>query len=329
VRALLGVAGVSGMALLSLSAHADPSNDSRGAAQVLFDRGRELVEHDRFAEACPQFAESQRLDPGIGTLLWLADCYENTGQTASAWAAFSEAAETAAQRHDAREAIARARAAKLEATLSRLTIAVPPEVAAVPDVEIHCDGVLVSDASWGRAVPIDPGSHTITANAPHRRLWWTTIELALGAQGTSVTVPPLAPEDSPLATPAPSEVAARPEEPPQDHARHGMRVTAIAIAAGGLTAIAVGSFFSLKAKAKYDDSNDGPCLPDNHCTPAGLQDRQSASSMATVATIGMTGGVALLAGAGALYIATIKKAPATVAFATTAGGGAVRVDWGW
>src|SRR5262245_36723730 len=77
--------------LSSSRASADDAGDKRPAAQALFDQGRALVTLGRFAEACPKLAESLRLDPGIGTMLWLADCYENVGRSASAWATFREA----------------------------------------------------------------------------------------------------------------------------------------------------------------------------------------------------------------------------------------------
>src|SRR6186713_2867899 len=96
------------------------------AAESLFADGRRLLAQGKFAEACPKFAESQRLDPAIGTLLNLADCYEKVGRTASAWAAFREAAALSHHGGDAkREAVAKERAAALEAQLSTLAIAVP------------------------------------------------------------------------------------------------------------------------------------------------------------------------------------------------------------
>jgi serine/threonine-protein kinase len=337
--ALVSMGSIATMTTVAVHARADGSSDNKAAAQVLFERGRELVERNRFAEACPQFAESQRLDPGIGTLLWLADCYENVGQMASAWMAFSQAATEAAERHDARETVARDRAGKLEASLAHLTVFVSPEAAAARDLQIHCDGVVLSSGNWGRPIPLDPGSHTITANAANGRLWWKTLELATGSSSTSITVPGLAERTTPEpAAPvpgvlAPSPVvtgpASEPASTPAGRSGHTQRLAGIAIGSVGAASVLVGSIFSLRAKAKYDDSNAGPCLPDNECTAAGFDDRRSASSMATVATVAMSGGAALLVGAAAVYLAAPKDMPVKVAVSATAGGGALALAWPW
>lgn len=52
---------------------------------------RGLVQKGDWAAACPKFEESERLDPGIGTLYHLADCYEHVGRLATAWGLFDAA----------------------------------------------------------------------------------------------------------------------------------------------------------------------------------------------------------------------------------------------
>ena len=107
-------------------AYAQGASD-KAAAESLFDDGKRLYQEKKFAEALPRFEASERLDPGVGTLLYLADCYENLGRTASAWATFREAASVAKVAGKAdRERVARERAALLDAKLYRLTVSVAP-----------------------------------------------------------------------------------------------------------------------------------------------------------------------------------------------------------
>src|SRR5262245_30710139 len=112
------------------SALAQPSADTRAAAAALFEDGRRLMGEGKFAEACPKLEESQRMDPGMGTLYNLATCWEQTNRTASAWVGYRDvaAAALAAGQSD-REKVARGKAAALEPRLMRLKITVHPDVA--------------------------------------------------------------------------------------------------------------------------------------------------------------------------------------------------------
>src|ERR1700689_2965643 len=121
LTALVTLAGV----LLASAPLARAQGSSEAAATALFDEGRRLMGEHKFAEACPKLAESQRLAPSGGTLLNLADCYEHTGQTASAWVAWKDVASraNAAGKADV-EKRALTKAAALEPALAKLTIAV-------------------------------------------------------------------------------------------------------------------------------------------------------------------------------------------------------------
>jgi len=99
--------------LPSRTAHAQSATDS-ATAESLFNEALALLERKMPAEACPKLEASQRFDPGVGTLLYLADCYQQLGRTASAWATFREAAYMAKDRKDDREPMAVENARNLE-----------------------------------------------------------------------------------------------------------------------------------------------------------------------------------------------------------------------
>src|SRR5580765_1857550 len=80
-----GVVSVSGLAL------AEPSDADRTLAAALFREGKALMDKGDFAPACAKLEESQRLDPGGGTILNLALCHEKEGRFARSWSEFTEA----------------------------------------------------------------------------------------------------------------------------------------------------------------------------------------------------------------------------------------------
>jgi hypothetical protein len=324
---------------VSLSAadvRADATTDQKAAAQVLFEGGRALVEQGRFAEACPKFAESQKLDPGIGTLLWLADCYEGSGQSASAWATFKEAAAAASQVHDKREQVARQRAQILEPKLPRLMILVSPE-AASQGLVVERDGVAIGAPQWGLPVPLDPGVHTLQAKAPDRKPWTTTVQLPASPETLQVTIPVLDAIEAPPA-PAPpipivppSMIDASPKETtPASAPGSTQRTVGLAVAGAGLVGVGVGTYFSLHAKSTYDAAtSSGHCQANNQCDATGKQDRANAFSQATVATVTMAVGAGAIATGVVLYFIAPKREPVAIALAPSARGGAVHLSLDW
>jgi len=135
--------------LLSFPARAQQNNADRAAAQVLFDDAMKLMQAKRFSDACPKLAESQRIDPGLGTQYNLADCYEKTGKTASAWINFSEVADAALKDGNVeRERVARGRAAAVQQHLSYLTVRVKHPVAGLA---VKRDGLEMRATMFGIA----------------------------------------------------------------------------------------------------------------------------------------------------------------------------------
>jgi len=106
-------------------------------AESLFREGKRLSGERKFAEACPKFAESYKLDPGLGTLLNLAICHESEGKPATAWAEFSEASSRAKREGDNdRAQLANEHVRALEPKLAHVSIALAPG-AAVPGLVIN------------------------------------------------------------------------------------------------------------------------------------------------------------------------------------------------
>lgn len=195
-----------GLMLATSRAHAEASAHDKAMASQLFDDAERLFGAGKAVEACPKYSESYRLDPQLGTLLHLGECYAKSGKTAAAWVSFKDALELAVQKGDPREKKIRERLRQLEANLPKLVITVPPN--APSDLEIRQDGEVVGHVVWGSPVPIDPGVHTISAKANGRKPWIGNVQIAATATTFEVKIPELAPEAPSAAAPPPAPAPA-------------------------------------------------------------------------------------------------------------------------
>jgi hypothetical protein len=292
--------GMGGLLARPSIARADGSDV---AATALFDEGRRLMAAHRYADACPKLEESERLGPSGGTLLNLAECYEHTGQTASSWVAWKDAAARAnAAGKTQVEKTALARAAALEPGLARLMVAVAPD-SDVPGLVIERDGEALGRAEYGLSIPVDPGRHRVQADAPHKKHWSLEIDVAPKQTDARVTVTLVddAIGAAPLSLPPPVEGGAL-ATPPDAEARGGasvQRSAAWVTLGAGVAGVAVGSVFGLMAKSKNDEAlQPQNCQTSTLCTRKGLALTDDAKSAATVSTVAfVAGGVALAAGA--------------------------------
>lgn len=282
---------ISAIAAASLSiasptvAHAQASSNE-AAAEALFNEARTLVDAGRIEEGCKKLEASQKLDPGTGTLLHLADCYEKLGRTATAWARFREASSRAAR--DGRadwEGIAKTRASELEPKLARLRIEAPAGVV------VQRDGDEIPGAALGTPLPIDPGEHVLTASAPGKKSWTSKVVAAASAT-IEVKVPTL--EDDP-------EAAAR-EADRTGSSGSSLKTVGWVMGALGLVGITVGSITGLSAISANNRSKD--ICPSNGVCPdeSARSDNDSARSSATISTIGFVAGGVLVAGGLALVL---------------------------
>ena len=248
----------------SPEARADTTADDRGVARILAEDAHRLMGQKRYDEACAQFEESLRLDRAFGVLLSLAECHVKANRTATAWAIYLDAANQAgAARQPGREATARARAAALEPRLSRLTILVGADAGST---QIARDGKAVAPSLLGTAVPVDPGDHTVTASAPGKVPWTTTITVKLDGDKATVSVPPLEAEPAPPPPPPPpapeppppTQIDVLPPPPPPDTGRSVRFVVGINLGVLGLAGLGAGTYYAVRAKSKNANatSND-------------------------------------------------------------------------
>lgn len=179
-----------GLILSGRQAWADAAED-RAAADTLFQEARTLGQQNDFAQACPKFAASQKLDPRPGRLLALGDCYERKGDTASAWSTFREATSAARAIHDEpREKEAIRRTEQIEPHLSKLLVSVPKN-ARTEGLDVRRNGNIVVEALWGSAFPVDPGSQIIEVTAPGKKRWSRIIDVSAKPGTIAVEVPVL------------------------------------------------------------------------------------------------------------------------------------------
>lgn len=282
---------VAGLLGVASPAWADTSPTDKAASDILFKDAKRLVAEGRVNDACPKFAESQRLDPTPGTLLNLGNCYEQSkpARTASAWGAFRQAEVMAKQRGDAeRQQEAARRALALEAALSKVTIQVAPD-ARLPGLEVKWDARIVGEGLFGSAFPADAGEHTIEAGAPGKKSWTGKVLVPSTGETTIAQIPAL-PD-------APAGVGTNDDGAPQPF-WNTQRYVGAGIGAAGLVGVVVGSIFGIKAVNKNAESLPH-CLPDNtkRCDAQGVALGADALAAAKVSTVGFViGGAALVGG---------------------------------
>jgi hypothetical protein len=300
------------LALRAGPASAEGAAQDQAAARALFDDARRAMKAGRYEEACPKLDSARKLYEGSGILLNLGDCYEHLGRTASAWAVFGEAiaaAERAGRAEDAAEA--RRRQAAIEPKLARLELRVRD---ASPGLVVTRDGTQIDRGIWGRAVPVDPGTHELSAKAPGRVGWSRSVVVSEAGKTVSVEVPELAPATAEPVAPSPTAEGAAPapgEPAPHDAGASApatsywtaRRTTSATVAALGALGMGVGGALAIVAKMHDLDARDA--------TTNRNADSTSAVHLGNTATVVTLIGAGL-AGTGLLFWLTAPDATVQV-----------------
>lgn len=304
-------------------------NTNPALAETLFNEALALGKSGKYQEACPKFEASDRLDPTIPSKYYLADCYEQIGKYASAWALFIDVASQAARANQPeRQKTAEERANKVSPKVPKLTIRVDPALAKLKDLDLRRDGETLPNVIWGVPVPVDPGEHSVEAQAPGRKTWQTTVTLAesenktveikivMDQQGTTTTTNTNTDTGNNTKPPSGGENAPATADRPANNTLLILGGTAAALGVGGIIA---GSIFGLKAQAARDEAVNICGIDDLSACPTSVKNEAQAAAdkgrtPATISTIGLGAGIPLAIGGVVLFImgrGTSSKAPAT------------------
>jgi serine/threonine-protein kinase len=299
----VGIALFATATLSSTTALAENGATSSAAAEALFENAVKLMETEDFSAACEKFKASQELDPALGTLLRLADCYDRDGKTASAWATFKEVSSLAEQRGQGdRKRMADERVTDLETRLSRLELRVavkePPK-----GFEIQLNGVTVPKASYNAPLPVDPGPQEVRALAPGHEPWTGSIDVPKGPADAGLDVPALKPAPKKAASDSTDAQARESDGSTQ-------RVIGYVMGGVGIASLAVSGGLAYHAHSLREQSLD-ECRSDdsNACTPEGVELRDDALKFATAANYPFFIGAGLLVGGVTLVLTAPSSEP--------------------
>ena len=255
----------------SFPALAEPTEQEQSIAKDLFDKGVRLNEANKCdekptsipkcKEAREAFKRAYDITGALGALRNLAYVEKGLGMTASAARDFRELARRAPldpkpERRKWAE-FAKDEADALEPRVPHLVVKM---VDKVPNTKITLDGVPLPEGAWNTPVPVDPGSHSVRAEAPGRLPFEAVASLA-DNQDKAISIV-LDVDQKPTDTSAPSKALP-------------MVVTAV-----GVVGVGVGLGLGYASIKKRDSACDDAKL----CDPGGLESGRSLANTSTIVT---------------------------------------------
>jgi hypothetical protein len=286
------------------------------AADALFRAGRKAMEARAYADACPKFAESLRLDRAVGTLLNLAICEEKIGKLAEASAHFREVVAQLPPKDD-RLPSAKAHLAEMEPRLSRLTLVRAP---GEPDLlAISRDGVALGAAELGVATVVNAGDHEVTATAPGHADAHLHLTIAEGER-REIAIHS-GPAVGALAGPAASS---------GDDSAPARRTIGFVLGGVGIATLGVGAVTGALTLGKASIVKDpAHCDAALHCDPTGVAAAKAGGTLSVVSTATIIAGAAAAAAGVALVLTSRTAAPVTAGLVVSPVGASFQVGRSW
>jgi len=264
---------------LAGAAHAD-------RADQLFKKGKKLLAEKRYPEACTAFEESDRLDPGIGTKLNVARCYQEWGKLATAWRWFSDAEQMAKEAKDDRAQKIHEIIEELDATVPRLTVKAPRD-ASTSDVVIKLDGIPFDVSALGIERRVDPGPHQIDYTVKGAKQSKVIPVERGGSSEVMLNLPKKSKTADKLKVD--SSVGA------SEQSEQTRRLIGLGVSGGGVVAMGVAGVLTLRARSDYKHAISAHCRGvGDMCDAIGQTATQSARHRANIATVVTVSGLAMV-----------------------------------
>jgi hypothetical protein len=175
------------------------------------------------------------------------------------------------------------------------------------DEVVRRDGVSVDRAAWESAIPVDPGEHTISAEAPGHASWSTTVSASDPGKTVTVDVPALAEIAPPPRSSSPTDASATATPSPDAGVASRaktQRWVGLVLGGAGIVGMGVSGAMGLVAKSQFNTAT-GESGPARHTDSVG------AGGLADAATVVLVTG-AVLTAAGVVVWLTAPKAPVAV-----------------
>jgi len=275
----------------------------------VFEEGRTLAKAGDYEAASRKFLEAHMLEPSVGALLNLGDCYEKMGRFASARTRFLEAVKLAGATDPTRANEARARATKLDAQIAWIDFT----HATTSAVKVTIGGEVVAPGT--ERVAVDPGSHEVVVNGAtgERR---TVVRVGAGESSAPVDVdlPAKKEKPGPSSSPPANNAPPNPDNPRSytwiSETWSGAQWAYVGTGITGLMGITLGVIAGGIADGKKSEL-DTMCPDYPRCPESRRNDVQStyddASTAATVSTIAFIAGAALFVGGSTLFVLSLSN----------------------
>jgi tetratricopeptide (TPR) repeat protein len=320
---IVGLAGASVLALFAIRLMADPLPAEIALARRLFAEARAAETNKDWSTAAAKLRDAIAIKETAGLRFHLAYCEEQQGMLVEALNDYERAEDLLTQPNDDFRTQLPSKKESLHKRIPTITLVMPPEVT---DANLVVDDHPLSSTFLGKAIPLNPGRHTVVVSSPNRTTF--TAELALNETDAVVTNAPMLPvAKAPTPPPLPSAAtttssADSASAPAGSHARTYVLIGEAAMSVG---ALALGIGYTVAASSKDSQAADyQAALGRNGCgsnlltrPPAcddlksTLEDARNDRFVATVGFIGAGVGAAATAATFILWPAARAKVAIT------------------